>query len=213
MLPHRRINKRKLKFRPLSRKTRRAIQAALRTAQRGKTHRPTAAVILEDRTPGWESRPHHFLLVWSKGEGSEENPGVVKGGVESTETVLDAAIREPCEEIGAKPEHIELRYYLGARSVRSVRKKGNRPEKLYLIIYAFYTGPLQLTLNPNELSRYAWPTLDEIEKGLSGLHTLRPEKERVLRETFTAIRRRMEAEERKKRKKQPSPPRKRVRKK
>ncbi len=206
LLPHKRINKRKLKFRPLSRKTRRAMQAALRTAQRGKTHRPTAAVIFEDRSPGWEERPRRFLLIWSKGTGSGENPGIVKGGVETGETVLDATIREAGEEIGAKPEHIVVRYYLGARSVKSLRQKGNRPKKLYIIIYAYYTGPRELTLNPNELSRYARLTIEEIEHELNGLHTLRPEKERVLREIFTAIRRRMEAEERKKQKLGPHKP-------
>ena len=82
-----------------------------------------------------------------------------------------------------------------------------------MIFYAYYTGPLDLVLNPNELSRYAWLTLDEIEHVLNGLHTLRPEKERVLREVFAAVRRRVEAEEQKKQKKRSLPPRKRVRKK
>ena len=46
-LPRKRINRRKLKFRRVSRRQVRAgIQKASRAAQRGKTHRPTAAVIL-----------------------------------------------------------------------------------------------------------------------------------------------------------------------
>jgi 8-oxo-dGTP pyrophosphatase MutT (NUDIX family) len=176
------------------------MQAALRTAQRGKTHRPTAAIVFEDRSIGWESRPRRFLVIWSKNDGTGENPGIVKGGVEGEELVMEAVLREAEEEVGIKREHVVLRYYLGARSVKSYKRKGDRDKKLYLIVYAHYTGPLALTVNPNELSRYAWLTLDEIEHELDGLHSLRPDKERVLREIFAAIRRRMEAEERKKEK-------------
>ena len=166
------------KFKRLTRKVRRDAQVALRASIRKKTHRPTAAVLLRYR------KSERFLVIWSKDQGMGRNPGLAKGGVEIGETVFEAALRELNEEVGAERKHVALRGYAGTRSVKSVKSKGGFDKKLYFIIYAVFSGPRKLIVNPNELSGYEWLTLTEIGSVLAELRERRPDKERVLREAF-----------------------------
>jgi 8-oxo-dGTP pyrophosphatase MutT (NUDIX family) len=126
-------------------------------------------------------------MIWSVNDGTGENPGIVKGGVEVGEKLFVAAYREPAEEVGMRREHIIFRGYGGTRSVRSLKQKGGFPKKLYIILYADYIGPWKLIVNPNEISRQAWQTDVQIEKTLTELDALRPDKGKVLREALATV--------------------------
>lgn len=166
------------KFKRLTRKVKKNAQVALRASVRKKTHRPTAAVVLQYRKSG------RFLIVWSKDDALGSNPGLAKGGVEFGEMIFEAGLRELAEEVGIQRKHVALRGYGGARSVRSLKSKGGFAKKLYFIIYGVFSGPRKLTVNPNELSGYDWMSLSEVDIALTELRVQRPDKERVLREAF-----------------------------
>ena len=188
--PRKKVKKRTVKFRRLTSKVKKIAQTALRRCERKRpqTHRPTVTIVFRYRGPGWKMmKKSRFLIIWSKDDGTGENPGLVKGGVEVGEKLFAAGFRESAEEVGMSREHIFFRGYGGTRSVRSLKCKGGFPKKLYVILYADYTGPKRLTINPNELSRCAWLTDVEIDKTLCELRAKRPVKETVLREALAAV--------------------------
>jgi 8-oxo-dGTP pyrophosphatase MutT (NUDIX family) len=180
------------KFKRLTRKVKRNAQAALRVCVRKKTHRPTAAVVLQYK------KTRKFLVILSKDDGTGRNPGLAKGGVEVGETIFEAALRELNEEIGIERGHVAFRGYGGTRSVGSLKSKGGFAKKLYFLLYAVYSGSLELTVNPNELSGYDWLTFAELNVALAELRERRPDKERVLREAFAMIARNMKTKKKRK---------------
>lgn len=170
-----------LKFRPVNRALLRRVHDKVRRCKKER-HRPTVALLIEHHETG------QFLLIESK-NGKSKNPGLVKGGIGNQESMLDALYREAEEEVGFTQSQVRIFGYAGSRSVSSAHTKSGLRKKRYFIVHVVYDGPLELTINTDELSGYRWCSIAQVQEHISILLASRPEKHAVLTEVFIQLER------------------------
>ncbi len=147
-------------------------------------HRPTVAVVIRHIKSG------RFLVVMGKKDyqSGMENPGIVKGGIDSGEHIIDAAYREVAEEIRVSRVDITMSAYYGTYSVYSLKKKENFDRKRYFVFYAKYDGSRTLDVDHNEIVNYTWIKLGDIVRTLRSLKKMRLGKYKALIKIFTILR-------------------------
>jgi 8-oxo-dGTP pyrophosphatase MutT (NUDIX family) len=148
------------------------------------THRPTVALVIRHMKSG------RFLIVMGKKDRarSPKNPGILKGGIDEGEHIIDAAYREAREEIRALRSDIDIIAYCDSYSVNSVKKKENFGRKRYFVFYAKYDGPRTLTIDGDEIVDYAWVKSGDIGRVLRPLRKKRASKYKTLLKIFSNIR-------------------------
>ena len=148
------------------------------------THRPTVVLVIRDKKSG------QFLIVMGRKDrvGGARNPGLVKGGIDPGEHIIDAALREAKEEIHASKFEITIVAYCGSYSVYSVKKKENFGRKRYFVFYVKYDGPRTLIIDDDEIIDYAWVKSSDIARVLRPLRKKRIGKYKTLLKVFSIIR-------------------------
>lgn len=147
-------------------------------------HRPTVALVIRHTKSG------RFLIVMGKKDriGGAKNPGIVKGGIDEGEHIIDAAYREAEEEIRVDRSLIDIVGYCGAYSVYSVKKKENFDRKRYFVFYAKYEGSRTLYVDADEIVDYLWIKSGDIGRVLRPLGKKRIGKHKALLKIFSIIR-------------------------
>jgi len=147
-------------------------------------HRPTVALVIR------HTKSNRFLVVMGKKDqvGGAENPGIVKGGIDIGEHIIEAAHREAEEEIRVVRAQLDIVAYCGAYSVHSIKKKENFDRKRYFVFYAKYNGTRTLDVSADEITDYAWIKSGDIGKVLRPLRKKRIGKYKALLKIFSAIR-------------------------
>ncbi len=167
-----------LKFRPLNADLLKSIREQVKRCG-SERHRATVVLLIE------HARTGEFLLIES-GKAGPRNPGLVKGGVERNESVLEALFREAKEEVGFEQAQVRVFGYGGSRSVRSMQKS-KLVRKRYFFFHVVYDGPLELTIDLSEISGYQWLTIHQVREEIRVLLECRPDKYAVLEEAFETL--------------------------
>lgn len=166
--------KRPRSFRRMTKKIRRRIQQVVSETAKEKGVRLTSALVIRDEVTD------KLLVTYSARSGPACNPGIPKGGVERGESAEQAALRETRQEVGIHGKGLRIVGYGGTAKVACLRPKNGCTVKRYIIFYAVYRGPPDLTINPNEIASAGWFDLDESAEIFNQLTALRPSKARLL---------------------------------
>jgi 8-oxo-dGTP pyrophosphatase MutT (NUDIX family) len=111
-----------------------------------KTHRPTAVAIVENERG-------RILFVKS----TRGSWGFPQGGVEASEEVVAALLRELYEEVGIESANVEVRAHcLTDRLDTSHRRDGFLNGKQYYYFHVGYRGPAAVVISPEEVSDFCW---------------------------------------------------------
>ena len=162
------------RFERMTKKVRRRIQRIVRTVIREKKLRVTVALVIRYK------KTDMMLVIKSAHTEAGGNPGLVKGGVEINETVIEAAYREAQEEVGIARRHLKVVGYGGTGRVRSLRSKHGFTEKKYIILLVEYDGPIAVRINENEIYWAGWMRLDDAAQLFHQLQESRPSKAALL---------------------------------
>jgi len=126
-----------------------------------KTYRPTAVAIVENEKG-------RILLVKSA-KGSYW--GFPQGGVEESEEVVQALLRELEEEVGIVAADVDVRTYcLTERLDTPHARKGFLYGKQYYYFHVGYRGSSRIVLQREEVSDYCWLSRHRAAEFINGLN-------------------------------------------
>jgi 8-oxo-dGTP pyrophosphatase MutT (NUDIX family) len=170
------------------------LRKSIARDRKKRRRRPTAAGVLIHEESG------DVLIVYGTAVEQDAglNPGIVKGGIDRSEGVVDALIREIYEELGIPHYQIDILGYLGRHDVKSLKQKGGYARKRYYVVVVLYRGDKDIVVNPLEVAGHEWLPIEEVREVVNVLRGCRPEKHKALTQIFGVLRRKLGKKLRKK---------------